>query len=123
MRALMLLAVTAALLAVAGAASATAQPKLHCASVRTNRFYKPAANGQFGAFSVEVSGATCTTARSVASKYARDPYSVDLPSHRTKTVSGWRCIWTADPQVAQQVLVGCTRAGARISFADRLPNG
>ena len=72
---------------------------------------------------IEVSGATCTTARSVASKYARDPYSVDLPSHRTKTVSGWRCIWTADPQVAQQVMVGCTRAGARISFADRLPNG
>jgi hypothetical protein len=123
MRALTLLAVSTALLAVAGAASATAQPKLHCASVRMNRFYKPAASGTFGAFSLEVSGASCTTARTVASKYVMDPYSVDSLRHRTKVVSGWRCIWTADNQVSQQVTVGCTRTGARISFADRLPNG
>ena len=123
MRTLTICTVTAAALAWAGAALAVQPQQVHCASVRTNRFYKPAANGQFGAFRIVVGGASCVTARSVASKYVRDPYSVDSPNHRTKTVSGWRCIWTADPQVAQQVTVGCTRTSARISFADRLPNG
>ena len=95
----------------------------HCASVRINRFDKPAANGTFGAFEITATGTTCVTARSIAGRYVRNPFSVDSPKHRTKTVAGWSCTWRANNRVSQQVSVTCTRSAARIAFADRLPSG
>jgi hypothetical protein len=107
-----------------GAAPALAQTHpAHCTSVRTNRFYHPAANGLFGAYSITAAGTSCATARTVASKYVRNPFSVDSPAHRTKKVAGWSCTWRATNQVAQQVPVTCTKPGAKIAFNDRLPSG
>jgi hypothetical protein len=108
---------------IAGAAQAKGGESTHCTAVRTNRFYKPAAKGLFGAFSIEAKGTSCGTARTVASKYVRNPFSVDSPAHRTKRVLGWTCTWRSDQKVSQQVSVQCTRTGDQIEFLDRLPNG
>jgi hypothetical protein len=107
-----------------GSAPALAGSKpAHCTSVRTDRFYHLAAHGQFGAYSITAAGTGCATARTVASKYVRNPFSVDSPAHRTKRVQGWSCTWRATNQVAQQVPVSCTKPGAKIGFNDRLPSG
>jgi hypothetical protein len=113
------------MVAIGGAATvADAAPaSAHCTSVRLTRFYKPAANGTFGAFGITATGTTCVTARSIASTYVRNPFSVDSPKHRTKKVSGWTCTWRDNDRVSQQVSVTCTKRAARIAFADRLPNG
>jgi hypothetical protein len=109
--------------AVAGAAAVAATHVSHCRSVQTDRFYHPAARGMFGAVSVNATGTGCATARTIVSKYVRNPFSVDLPSHRTKQVSGWSCTWRSDLKVSQQVSVTCTKHRARITFKDRLPSG
>jgi hypothetical protein len=95
----------------------------HCDSVRTDRFYHPAAHGLFGAYSISATGTRCGTARTIASKYVRDPFSVDSPAHRTKKVAGWSCTWRSNLKVAQQVSVICRKPRAEIAFADRLPSG
>jgi hypothetical protein len=110
---------------LAGAAlgAAPALATTHCRSVRTDRFYHLSAHGLFGAYSITAAGTGCATARTVASKYVRNPFSVDSPTHRTKKVLGWSCTWRATNQVAQQVPVSCTKPGAKIAFNDRLPSG
>jgi hypothetical protein len=109
--------------ALGGAAALATTRVTHCTSVRTDRFYHPAPHGLFGAYSISAAGTGCATARIVASKYVRNPFSVDSPAHRTKQVSGWSCTWRSNLKVAQQVSVTCTKAGATIAFKDRLPSG
>jgi hypothetical protein len=94
----------------------------HCGSVRLNRFYHPAAHGLFGAFGIHATGTGCSTAKKVAGKYASNPYAVgDKPT--VKRVDGFACKWHTANDVSQQVDVRCTRAGAKVTFADRLPSG
>jgi hypothetical protein len=107
--------------ALAPGAALGAQTR-HCGNVQLNRFYHPAAHGLFGAFGINASGTTCTAAKKVAGKYASNPYAVgDKPS--VKHVDGFACKWSTNDRVSQQVNVRCTRAGAKITFADRLPSG
>jgi len=110
---------------LAGAAfgAAPALATTHCRSVRTDRFNHLSAHGWFGAYLITAAGPGCATARTVASTYVRNAFSVDSPSHRTKKVAGWSCTWRSNLKVAQQVAVTCTKRGATIAFTDRLPSG
>jgi hypothetical protein len=119
-------AVSAGVLAWAaiGGAPALASPKpAHCTSVRTDRFYHLAAHGLFGAYALTAAGTSCAAARTVATTYVRNPFSVDSPAHRTKRVNGWSCTWRDNNRVSQQVSVSCAKPSAKIAFNDRLPNG
>jgi hypothetical protein len=121
-----LAASAAALIAVAVGAAvpgvASASGPRHCGDVRLDRFYHSSAHGLFGAFAINATGTACATAKKVAGKYVRDPYAVgDKPT--VKHVNGFACKWRATGHVSQQVSVRCTRSGAAITFADRLPSG
>jgi hypothetical protein len=124
-RARELVAVTVALCALGSAPDLTGAAKpAHCASVRTNRFMHLDAHGLFGAYSLTAAGTSCATARTVASRYVRDPYAVDSPKHPTTKILGWSCRWRSPAKpVSQQVAVTCAESSARIGFADKLPNG
>jgi hypothetical protein len=108
-------------LAVAGQVPARTAAARHCGNVRTNRFYHPAAHGQFGAYGIAAQGASCATARKVAGKFVRNAYSVgNKPT--VSHINGFACRWKAGSAV-QQVEVTCTRSSAKVTFADRLPSG
>jgi hypothetical protein len=103
------------------AASLAATPH-KCGDVRMTRFYKAAVHGQFGAIAIKATGTTCATAKKVAGKFTRNPYSVgDKPvaSH----VDGFACRWKPAHDVAQQVNVSCTDSQAKLTFADTIPSG
>jgi len=120
---------TLAALAGAGAAIASVTPAQalpavqHCAAVKLNQADKPESNGPFGARNVTARGTSCAAAEPVVTKYVENPYSVDSPSKRTSTVTGFRCTWTDDNTVAQQVKVSCTKGVAKLTFADLLAGG
>jgi hypothetical protein len=119
----LLLVGTTALIAASAAVARPNASVAHCSSVRLNRFLDPSASGAFGAFSLTARGTGCATARMIATKYVHDASAVDSPKHRTTRISGWKCTWSDNNTVAQQVSVSCSKSAARIAFVDRIPSG
>jgi hypothetical protein len=115
--------IAALVISAASAAGAQAAAARHCGSVRTNQYHAAQRRGLFGARSIAATGTGCGPARVLAAKYVENPYAVDSPRHRASEVDGWQCTWRPNPKVAQHVVVACTRAAARVTFADVLPSG
>jgi hypothetical protein len=119
MRLTVLVAATAAALAIPAAAAATVH---HCGDVRMNQADRPAAHGHFGAFGIKATGSACATARKVAGKFSQNPYAIGNKPAVTH-VDGFACDWRDAMLVAQQVDVTCTHRTAKLTFTDRIPSG